>query len=456
MDDRVPKRPSTETSTTTAIEVSDDPAPESTASGGAVFLFVLAVSSALIFSFLCSVCESVLLSVSRGYVEKLASTGSRAGKILKRWKRRDIERPIAAILILNTLAHTVGATLAGSSYQAVFPSDTVWIFSLAFTLAVLVFTEIIPKTLGVAFAQRLTGPVTMFVWVLTGIFHYALKATGALSRLLIGEHRKPVTSIEEIRLLAAIGHSEGDLGPRFAGLIEGAASLRDLTVHDVMVPRGGVVVLSGANTFEENLDVIRKSGHSRFPFSPTGDIDAVDSVVLAKELLFLDHDSKEGDTFDWETLKKPLVVVVGSNNLDKVLRTFQEQRKHLAVVVDEYGGTQGVVTLEDILEEIVGEIEDETDRIEKQITRLQDGSLACRGLAEMRKLLRVLSLDQKVEFVTVGGFVADLLGRVPAAGDTVDWQGYRFTVTKASARRAERVVVRKIENESESENEGDA
>ena len=420
------------------------------AGAGAVLVFVLSVTLALVFSFLCSVCESVLLSVTRGDVEKLSKTGSRAGRILKNWKSDDIERPIGAILILNTLAHTVGAVLAGASFVAVFPKyvtifhfpiSTELIFSLLFVLAVLVLTEIIPKTLGVTFARRLAAPVTMFVWVLTVVFSLVLKATGALSRALIGEHSKPVTSIEEIRLLAALGHREGHVGARFASLIEGAASLRELTVHDVMVPRGSVVFLSGTNTLDENMEIIRHSGHSRFPFTPKGDIDEVDSVVLAKELLFHDHDSDDDGEIDWEKLKEPLVVVPESKPLDEVLRLFQEQRKHLAVVVDEYGGTQGVVTLEDVLEEIVGEIEDETDRPEKLIVKRRDGTLVCRGWSEMRKLFKVLDLEEKVDAVTVGGFVASQLGRVPASGDSVTWEGLKFTVTKASSRRAELVEV---------------
>src|SRR5205085_7454676 len=117
----------------------------------------------------------------------------------------------------------------------------------------------------------------------------------------------------------------------------------------------------------------------------------------------------------WDELKHPLLVVPESKPLDQALRLFQEERKHLAVVVDEYGGTQGVVTLEDVLEEIVGEIEDETDAVEKMIVKRKDGVFVCRGRAEMRKLLRALAVEERVEVVTVGGCVAGPLRRVPAA-----------------------------------------
>lgn len=221
--------------------VEPNAAPE--ASAGALVTLIVAVTCALTFSFLCSIFESVLLSVSRGHVEKMANSGSRAGRTLRHWKKTDIEAPIAAILILNTLAHTVGATVAGSSYEAVSP-DTLWLFSIVFTLAVLLFTEIIPKTLGVTFAERLAGIVTIAVSILVFCLKPLLWLTGQVSRLMIGEHRKPVTSIEEIRLLASLGKTEGDVAERMADFIEGIASLSELTVHDVMVPRGEVAFLS--------------------------------------------------------------------------------------------------------------------------------------------------------------------------------------------------------------------
>lgn len=408
---------------------------------GALVAFLVAVFGALTISFLCSIFESVLLSVSRGHVERLAKSGTKAGQVLKKWKMTDIEVPIATILILNTIAHTVGATVAGSSYGAVFGEGSLWIFSALFTLAVLLLTEIIPKTLGVTFANRLASPVTQAVRAISFPLKPILIITTWLSRKLSGDHKKPVTSIEEIRLLAALGHREGDVAGRFAQLIEGVASLRELTVHDVMVPRVSITFLSGTKTLDENLELVRESGHSRFPFTPTGDLDDVDRVVLAKELLFLDHDMPEDEEIDWDSLKQPLMVVPEGKSLDEALRLFQEQRKHLAMVVDEYGGTQGVVTLEDVLEEIVGEIVDETDRVETLIIKRKDGSYLCRAHAETRKLFKVLDVEHKVDFVTVGGLVADVLGHVPKVDDEAVWNDIRFKVVKASSRRAERVLV---------------
>lgn len=445
MDDPEQPKPQAQETTTASTAAGDGsvstPDAKPVGASGALFVFIIAVSSALIFSFLCSIFESVLLSVSRGHVEAMAKQGSKAGKILKRWKRSDIEVPVAAILILNTMAHTVGSTVAGSNYEDAFGKGTLVYFSMAFTLAILLFTEIIPKTLGVAFANRLAGPVTLAVRFLVVVLWPFIKVTSFISRRLTGEQKRPVTSIEEIRLLAAIGSHEGDVGPRFAAFIDGIASLAELTVHDVMVPRVSIAYVSGEKSWEDNLEVVRRSGHSRFPFTPTGDLDDVQGIVLAKELLFLDHDSPDGVEPNWEELMAPLLVVPETKHLDQVLRLFQGERKHLAIVVDEYGGTQGVVTLEDVLEEIVGEIEDETDRVEHQIVKLADGGFRCRAVAETRKLFKVVGIEEKVEPVTVGGFVADILGHVPKVGDVAEWKNLRLEVTKASRRRAEQLVV---------------
>ena len=413
----------------------DPPLLDPAARATAIVVLVVSIGMALLVSGICSVSESVILSVSRSQVEKMSKSGSAAGRILAHWKRNDIEKPIAAILILNTFAHTIGATFAGTAFQSLW-AGSLALLSVGFTLAVLLITEIIPKTLGVAFADRLAIPVTLILRGFTFVLHWPLRFTSFIARLFIGHRRQPVTSIEEIRLLAALGSREGDVGDRVAGFIEGIASLRELTVRDVMVPRRGVAFLSAVRTFAENLAVIRESGHSRFPFTHTGELDDIDGVVLAKDLLFT-----TGGVVEWDRIKLPLVIVPEGKSLDLALRTFQEERKHLAIVVDEYGGTLGVVTLEDVLEEIVGEIEDETDFADEAIVVRPDGVHVCRAHAEMRKLLRTLGIDEKVDVVTVGGFVSEQLRRVPVLGDAVTFQGYCFRVTKANRRHAECIEV---------------
>jgi CBS domain containing-hemolysin-like protein len=403
-----------------------------------VVTLVVTVLWSLIVSFVCSVAEACILSITHAQIQSLGKTKSAA--ILAHYKR-EIDLPIAAIVAFHTVAHTVGASVSGAIYVDVFGPNTLWVFSLVFTLLVLIFSEIVPKTLGVTFAKEVATPVAYTTSALVFVLRPLLWITNIFARLLRGTETTAVTSIEEIRLLVAVGRSEGALGTRVADMIEGAARLRDLTAYDVMVPRAQVVLLSGALDLEQNLAIARRSGHSRFPYTPDGELDGVKGVVLVKDLLFR---LRESDTVVIGELVTPILVVPSSAPLEKLLRTFQEERRHLALIVDEYGGAQGVVTLEDVLEEIVGEIEDESDRVDPSIVRRSNDVLLCRGLAETRKVFELLGIEEETESVTMAGFVAELVGRVPRMGDSVERDGFRYTVLRAGARRAERIEVRRL------------
>jgi len=400
----------------------------------------LTVLWSLVVSFVCSVAESVILTVTHAQIQSLGKRGSAA--ILREFKR-EIDVPIAAIVAFHTVAHTVGASVSGAMFVDVFDERHLWIFSLAFTLLVLVFSEIVPKTLGVTYVVEFATPVAYVVRALVFALKPLIWITSLFARLL-RRAEQPVTSLDEIRLLVAFGRTEGAVGGRVADMIEGAARLKELTAYDVMVPRSQVVFLSGDRELDENLKLIERSGHSRFPYTADGNLDKAEGVVLVKDLLFSMR--RNGGQIDFASLMSPSLVVPGSLPLERLLRTFQDERRHMALVVDEYGGTQGIVTLEDVLEEIVGEIEDESDRVDPSILRRAPGVFVCRGSAETRKVFELLGLESETEMVTLAGFVAELVGRVPRVGDSTEWQSHRFTVLRASARRAERIEVRKLED----------
>jgi CBS domain containing-hemolysin-like protein len=189
------------------------------------------------------------------------------------------------------------------------------------------------------------------------------------------------------------------------------------------------------------MQEIERTGHSRFPYSADGNLDKAEGIVLVKDLLFV---MRGGGEVDFASLVSAPLVVPGSLPLERLLRTFQDERRHMALVVDEYGGTLGIVTLEDVLEEIVGEIEDESDRVDPSILRRAPGVFICRGAAEARKVFDLLGLEGDTEMVTLAGFMTELIGRVPRVGDTVEWESHRFTVLRASARRAERIEIRRV------------
>jgi CBS domain containing-hemolysin-like protein len=406
-------------------------------------VLVVAVALSVLLSFFCSISEAALLSVSRLEVQRLGS--GRAGKLLKKFKK-EIDQPIAAILILNTLANTAGASIVGASFASVYGDEWLILFSTIYTGAVIIFGELLPKTFGALQAGKVIVPVVYFVRMLTIGLRPVLFVTRYLSHLLRGQET-PSSSLEEIRLLAEIGMAEGALGERTAKMIEGAAKLRETVAYDVMVPRTSMVFLDGRKSLGENIDLIRRSGFSRLPYAETGDPDEIAGIVLAREVLFSLFDRPSLDKHEpareaLSPVARKAVFVSENTKVEQLLRDFQEGRHHMAVVVDEYGGTAGIVTLEDVVEEVVGEIQDESDRADHFVVQRNDGALVCRGRAEARTVFHMLGETQESDSVTLAGFVAEKLGRVPVAGDRLMLEKAELLVERASARRAERILVK--------------
>ena len=292
----------------------------------------------------------------------------------------------------------------------------------------------------------IAAPVAHGIKLLTVLLRPLVVVSEAISRSLRRGAIVPVTSPEEIRLLAWLGQLRGAVGPLTAGMVVGATQLRHLHADDVMLPRENVRFLSAGMSRDEAVAYVRRSGHSRFPFTPSGDFDDVSGVVLAKDLLYwlLQNDAAE---IDWDALQKELLVVPDSVLLPQLLRTYQEAQRHLAIVVDEYGSAKGIVTLEDVLEEIVGEISDESDVPVREFLERPDGTLVVRGNVDMRKLCNRLGLawDTELEVSTISGLVTETLERIPVAGDTVEWNDFRVKVLKADRRRARLLSIRRQE-----------
>ena len=406
-----------------------------------MLLFVVAVTLSLLLSFVCSISEATLLSVGPARVESAAQDGSRLGKLLQRY-RKEPERPIAAILIVNTISNSGGAALATASFGVAFPGvDEIW-FAAVFVVTVLAATEIVPKTIGVVHADKLALPITGVVQVMSIAVWPMLFLTRALARMFARTNDGPSIGLDEIRVMTTAGMSQGSFGSFTGELIHNASRLRDLTAKDVMVSRDRVIYLSGTSPTEDNLKRVMRTNHSRFPYTPTGELDDVKGVILTKDLMFSLRNKPEPD---WESLMVELLILPETATLNHVLRRFQLGKRHMAIIVDEYGSTEGIVTLEDVLEEIVGEIEDETDTDNTSILERPDGTLVCRGIAEIVDVFQRLEIEGiETDRKTLSGFLSEKLGSVPAAGDRVALEGYAFEVTKANNRRAERVRVYRV------------
>ncbi|MEX0653989.1 MAG: hemolysin family protein [Phycisphaeraceae bacterium] len=311
-------------------------------------------------SFLCSLLEASLLSVPRSHVAVLVEQGSRAGERLQKMKD-DVDRPLAAILTLNTFAHTLGAAGVGAQAALLWGEAWVGVVSFVITLLILIFSEIIPKTIGAVHAK---GLATFTAWTVHGMIVLLLPVVVVcdwISKLLAGRNQAaPLISREEVRSLARLAHEEGAIDRNEARVMRNLIALRETTVEQVMTPRTVVFTLQAGQTVSEAAT----GEATRFARVPVvgESLDDVKGLVHRRDLFNALRDGRAEATLG--DLAQPVHVVPEVAKLPTVLEAFLQRREHLFLVVDEYGGTAGIITLEDVLETLLGvEIVDETDAV---------------------------------------------------------------------------------------------
>jgi CBS domain containing-hemolysin-like protein len=320
-----------------------------------VVALVIATSAA------CSLFEAVLYSVPSSRIDALEREGRRSGNLLRRL-RTEVDRPIAAILSLNTLANTGGAALAGAIAANVLGSARIGYFSAAFTLAILFLSEIIPKTAGVVFSRQLAGPIAGPLQALVVIFAPFIWLSRRMTRLLVStatEHDR--VSDEELLMMVRRGLRSGDLKPHEANVISNVLALEVKTAGQIMTPRTVLFTLHTGTSLADAAANELLLQHSRVPVYDE-DPDDIVGVVHRRDILRAAAKDEFDTTLD--ELMYPVHFVVETAKLDQLLRTFLERRQHLVVVTDEFGTVSGIATLEDVLEEILGrEIVDEFDQV---------------------------------------------------------------------------------------------
>lgn len=326
-----------------------------------VLLIVYALF-ALCVSFLCSVFEAVLLSVTPSFVAAFEKDESprrrRSGRLLRELKQ-DVDRPLAAILTLNTIAHTVGAAGVGAQAQSLYGSAAVTTASVVMTLLILVLSEIIPKTLGAVYWRGLSGVVARVVrFLIYAMYPFVLLAQG-LTWLFSRDKDTTEVSREELGALADIGQREGVIEEKENRMMQNLLRLESILAQDVMTPRTVVFMLPESMTVREALDRASEARFSRIPLYGR-DADDITGYLLKSELLL----AASRDRFDVRLagLRRPLVRVSAKHPVPQVLEQLLRHREHQALVMDDFGGTAGILTLEDVVEMLLGtEILDETD-----------------------------------------------------------------------------------------------
>jgi putative hemolysin len=396
-------------------------------------LWVVGIS--LTVSFTCSILEAVLLSVTHSYVQVLKEDRAKAGALLERLQIR-IDEPIAAILTLNTIAHTVGAAMGGALAQEIWGDEWITLFSAILTLVILVYSEIIPKTLGATFWERLAVPTAYTLRWMIVLMKPILVPLNLFSRLIKGERQSSV-SREELAVLAEIGRREGTIDEDEWEVVTNVIKLDEVQVSEVMTPRTDMVAIPLDSSIRDTIQVMLDEGHLRLPVY-RGSVDRIEGIVVARDVWQADRDGTEELT---EVLR-PVQFVPTSKLVEDLLPEMRGQRSKMSIVVDEFGGTAGLVTLEDLIEEIVGEIQDEHEGDEPLgFQDLGEGQMRIWGGVPVREVNDKLDLDLADEpHDTLGGFVFGALNRLARVGDVVEVGGGRFRVTRVRGRRIEFVV----------------
>lgn len=404
--------------------------------------------------------EIAFVSVRRTRLDELAESGDRRAQRAQQLMR-DPGRFLAviqvAITFLGALASAVAAVsivtfvaepLRGIDFIAD-QADTIALLVVTFVVSVfsIVLGELIPKGFALANPDRIalavSGPIALFAKIVSPLVAVLVALTKLISKPFgIDPTRTPELSAAEIRLIVEQGSQQGVLEAEEEQMISAVMSLSDSKLHEVMVPRIDIVAIDQDASFDDAVALVLTEGHSRTPLYKES-VDHIVGILYAKDLLRII--AAGGPRPRLRDIMRPALFVPESQAVDDLLNELQRRRVHMAIVLDEYGGTAGLVTIEDLLEEIVGEIQDEFDEEEPMKVIVRDGEAILDGRADIDEIGELvdpaLELEDDEEYDTVGGFVYHRIGRVPVVGDKVIVDPFTITVVKVIGRRVGKVRV---------------
>lgn len=412
----------------------------------------VAIGLCLVFSAIFSASETSLTALSQTKVRQMLETDPVKYKMFAMW----VEKPnqvLTAILIGNNLVNILASALATRIAESIFQHNGVAIAVGVMTLLILINGEIVPKTYAKYHAKQVARrlfPILRISYLLFFPMTWALtRVAGGVVKLFGGQvrHSGPFVSEADIEYIIDLGTREGVLNEEKEKLLQSILEFDDITIREVMVPRTETLSVSQDATPEEILELAHNSPHSRIPVYEEH-MDNVKGILYLRDLFRKYTAAGEGTlSSEWTDLLRPVYFVPGTMKISTLLGEFQRRKKHIAIVVDEFGGTMGLVTMEDILEEIVGEIRDEFDTEEQQeLETRDDGSMLAQAKIGVRDLEEELEIEfpDEGDYETLGGFLTDCTGHVPEVGHTVEYEGFLFTVTEANEKSVQSVSITKM------------
>lgn len=424
-----------------------------------IILSFVGLLALVIVSALTSATETAVTSVNRIKIKQKAEEGLSSAKILENLLTHP-GRFLATVLFLNNLVNIAAAAMATRTAERVGLPYPAAIATGVMTFIILVFGELSPKTLAVQKADTLALALAKPLNIIDKFFYPLVRILIIIANLLLTPfgiktmRQGPFVTEDEIRTMVSVGEEEGVIQEEEREMIDSIFEFGDTIVKEVMVPRMDVVSAEKNTPVSKILRLVLHEGFSRIPIYEKT-IDNVIGVVYARDLLL--HYSKGEPDFPLSKLIRPAYYVPETKKVIDLLKELQRRKTHMAIVVDEYGGTAGVITIEDLLEEIVGEIFDEYDLEEVLIEQIDDNNIRVDAKVDLDEINEILGIDlPEAEYESIGGFVFDLFGKIPAAGEKIDYNNLTFTVEQVVRRRISKILITKRIEETHEENERQA
>ncbi len=418
-------------------------------------LYSVIIVILIFISAFCSCSETVFSCVNTIRLKRWADEGNKKAKRALKIAN-DYDKVLTTILILNNVVNLGCSALATVLFLNIFPTYGAAISTGIITLLVLTFGEIIPKCLGKEKCDKLalsiSGILSFMMIILTPFIYLFLAIKKLALKIFSVKGEDSTVTEDELKYIVEEIEEQGVLEKQESEMVRSVLDFDETTVVEVLTPRVDVIAINIDESHERIMEIIKEHRYSRIPvFEET-----IDNIVgILHTWDYLDA-AASGEIPSLRDLIGPAQFIFQTQNLSSVLTEFRRRRLHIAVVTDEYGGTLGIVTMEDLLEEIVGEIWDEDEEIESDIQKISEKSWRLDGDFELDNMYEMFGLNENEndsECITIGGFISETLGTIPQKGDFIEFKGLTLTVDSVTNQRIDTVTIQVNESEPQEEDE---
>ena len=405
---------------------------------------IAAIVILLIISAICSATETAFSSCNRIRLRKLADDGSKSAKNAL-YICEHFDKALTAILIGNNVVNILSSALATVLFTRYLGSSSVGVATLVMTVLVLIFGEILPKSLAKenseSFSVFMAAPLRAFMFILTPLIWLFSGLTKLVSKLAGKKKTAPSITEEELKYIIEEIEDEGVLEEQESDLVRSALEFDEITIDKILVPRVSVQGIELSDSPERVKDLFISTKYSRLPVYEK-DLDHIVGVLHQSDFFELYLGKKQKGIAD--IMKKP-IYITETIRISEALRKMQKEKVHMAVVIDQYGGTEGICTLEDIIEELVGEIYDESDGEDTSFVKLRDGRVDISPDLSVTDFLERMGLDEdtiQTDMNSMGGWIMDMLDRMPENGETILCPPFEITVFMEDEQKIRRITVK--------------